>query len=646
MSKRIITCLLTILLLLISVFSLFGCDGCKNKENDPIYLVKDGICDYKVISPEDPEYGEDTATTEFNAYFMVATGISLENVVDSQVAEIAEEDKYIIIGNTTFARANEITPSIEEVGRSGYVIKMVGNSIYVVGGSGVGTQFAVYEFLNAILNFDYFYEGIYYIDKAVKEIKIDEYDIKIIPDIEFNDVQFVPLNTNSAFHKMSMYNSPVTPIGGLTGHASLAYIPKDKYLNENDQENYHPKWYMSSKNNTACTQVCYTAHGDGQEYNLLVETVAGVIKDVMRNNKFSFLFDFSMTDDENWCDCDACMAVINKHYGANIAVVIPFLNDVAENVSAWFETDDGKAFKREFYIKAYAYWTTLDAPVSYNSETKEYSTIDDSVMCNKNVVIQLADLQSDYTQSMFSSTNEDMYELYEKWSYLCPHMAAYIYSTRFSDHLMPYDTFNDMQEYYQYFKSKGIRFLHNSGHSSLGFATGWNALKMYVGGKLGIDVDIDFEATIDKFFDNVYLSASEPMRQLFNEWRYIDEYNTVTYPTYAGKSSCYKVIGKAEYFGQGLLERWNGLIDESLERIEYLKTTDIALYNQTYKMIVGERVWINYLYYQIYGITYSNTPTVNKFNAQLVEDLQLLGIRYIKAGLTVDNIIKDIKGGK
>ena len=649
-----ITSIILLILFLISNFCLFnGCDNNKSNSNQgqnvveqtSNFIVKDGKSDYKVITPKNAQSNIESALSEFVGYFNEATGIMLETIRDDSLQSISEQDKYIIIGQTSFAKNNNLIPTVEEVGHSGYVIKTVGNCIYIVGGSEVGSRFGVYEFLNYILEFDYFYEGIYSLKKNVVEIPLMKYDIKIIPDFEFNDVQFEPLNNNEAFRKMSMYNTPVSAIGGLTGHASMGYIPKDEFLNENDPDNYHPKWYMRDLNGGDITQLCYTARGDKKEYELLVKAAASKIQEVMRNNPLSFYFDFSMTDDDNWCDCETCQEIIKRHYGANIAVQIPFLNDLSDYIKNWFKTEEGKQYERKFYIKAYAYWTTLEPPLKYNASTGKYTVADDSVFCNDNVIIQVADLQADYTRSMFHDVNRPMYELYRDWSYLCPHMSAYIYCTRYADDLQPFDTFNDMQEYYKYFKSIGVTTLHNYGHNRPGYSTGWNSLKMYLGKKLGIDVNIDFNKTVDKFFDNVYLGASKTMKQLFNEWRYIDEYNTQTHSNYAGRTVTYKSILNEKYFSKPLLERWNGLIEKSLSEIEYLKDIDMSLYNKTYKMIVGERVWINYLHYQIYGVVFKGTDTVKEFSQQLVHDIQFLGIRFRGPSKTIDDLVKAIKEG-
>ena len=499
----------------------------------------------------------------------------------------------------------------------------------------MGTLFGVYEFLNYILDYDYYYPGIYELKKGVVNIPLMDYDVSIIPDIEYNSMRYGFNSGKTQQFKYSMQPFPKTAVNGKTGHSSVSgWFPKSVYLNEEDTENYHPHWYMlpgaddkdTVFDGTYVSQLCYTARGNATEYSAMVQTAAATMQAIMIENSTAYIFDFSLTDDYNWCNCDACATITGK-YGAESALVIRFLNDVSETVDAWFETDEGKAYKRDFFINFYAYGTLVDAPVQNNNG--ELSVVDDSVKCNKHVVPQLADISMDYTQSIHDEINLDSKQRYEEWNFVSENMSAYFYSARYNDYLSPYDTFNDMQALYQFGEEIGLIYIYNLGTGGAdqekGFPTGWCALRIYLAAKLGVDTSIDFDAYIDKFFNGVYLEAAEAMKKVFDEWRANEEYNSKTYPEYVGKDSYYKNVKKEKYYSQDLLEGWRGYFEEALSAIEYLKTTDLSRYEKTRDMIIGERVYVNYYYYSIYKSSLSD-DILAEVKKQLADDIEHLRI--------------------
>ena len=661
--KSIAICLTTSVLL-----AAFGCkpdnqpstDGIP--EDDPTkqeiilptneYLLSQGKTAYKIVCAENASEEERFAAGELQELFREATNVQLAIVSDE---EILETDKYISIGKTKFVQDKEFLPVSAEYGTSGYVINTEGSNVFIVGGGTIGTIYGTYKFLDYILGYDYFYPEIYALERGVVEIPLMDYDVSIIPDIEYNSMRYGFNGSQMQHLKYSMQRFPTTAINGQTGHSSVSgWFPKSVYLNEADEDNYHPNWYMLPGaddtdrvfDGTNVTQLCYTARGNETEYKALVETAATTMKTKMMGNSAACVFDFSLTDDYNWCNCDACASVIEK-YGEESALVIHYLNDVTETVETWFETEEGKPYQRDFFVNFYAYYTLVDAPVRNNNGV--LSVVDDSVKCNKHVTPQLADIEMDYTQSIHDEINLDSKQRFEEWNYVSKNMCGYFYSARYNDYLSPLDTFNDMQALYQFSEEMGLMYIYNLGTGGAdqekGFPTGWCALRIYLAAKLGIDTSIDLNAYIDKFFKGVYLDAAEPMRKIFNEWRFTEEYNSKTYPEYVGKNSYYRDVKKEKYYSQSLLERWKGYFDEALEAIQYLKTSDPVRYERTRDMIVGERVYVNYYYYSIYKL-YLPTQKLTAVKKELADDIEHLGITIMVESpkKTVDAFLAELRG--
>jgi hypothetical protein len=201
-----------------------------------------------------------------------------------------------------------------------------------------------------------------------------------------------------------------------------------------------------------------------------------------------------------------------------------------------------------------------------------------------------------------------------------------------------------MQELYQFCKEQNVFNMYNLGSGAeYGWSTGWSALRIYLANKLTLDVNMDMEAYTAKFFEEVYQDAGQTMRKFYDEWRYVDELNSAKFPSYSGKSSHYKDIKKAEYFPKTVLDRWLGYIETSLAQIEPLKTYDPDLYARTYKMIVGEGVWLKYFKYEIYKVSMSNEE-MTKLKKELAADLRFMGITHWIEASTIDVYLEQLEG--
>ena len=78
----------------------------------------------------------------------------------------------------------------------------------------------------------------------------------------------------------------------------------------------------------------------------------------------------------------------------------------------------------------------------------------------------------------------------------------------------------------------------------------------------------------------------------------------------------------------GTLQRWQGLFEQALQEIEYLKKENIEQYKLVYKMIVGERVFVNYITYRVYAFSLSSTE-LNALKAALVSDINTAGVAML-----------------
>lgn len=607
------------------------------------YIVKDSSTEYKIVSSKTRDADEEMAVNWLRQLFGESTGITLDVVYDDEIATISDADKYILVGNNKFNSEKGVVADRDALLSSGYVIKTVGNSVFILGTTATSTIFGVNRFLSHIINYDYFYKNVYYVDKGVKDIKLYNYNLEFKPDSEFNFMEANYLSTSEEKY-FSIARIKKDSINGTIGHNSIWWLPLARFNNPALPDEYHPDWYMTAKDQET-TQLCYTAHGNKDEYALMVEQMRIELSEEMIAKADSYYFQCTISDDYNWCECDACKAA-EKKYGQKSALIVRLLNDVAESVDKWFETDEGKQYKRNWYVSFYAYFDCTVPPVKYDEKTGTFTANDPSVFCNKHVIPQVADiLLGDYTAAYDAEVNYSTSLIFGGWKFLCDNMATYLYSSDYYHDLLPFDNITVLQSWYKNLKGAQM-YLHDH-PNEMGFATGWSALRLYLVSKLGINVDINVEEHIEKFFKNVYADASDIMLRFFNEWRAHEAYNKSFGSAYAGKMSHYssKPI-QSKFFSAQLLKRWLGYIDQALEAVDYLRIDGDESYYQVQKMISGERIFVNYLLYKIYRYDRVNLPQneYDEVKRVLVSDLRLLGVNYTGSSdlYTVDKFIENM----
>ena len=586
-------------------------------------LLSRGVSDFKIVYPSDANSTELMAVGELQLLFQEATDCKLPMVSDAEIAGFdVENGKYIFIGDNKFAIEQELVPDKVKYGPSGYVIKSVGDSIFICGSYAEGTLFGTYRFLEYILNYDYFYKDIYHINTGIADIPLMHYDVSIIYDLPYARLVYGYTNNDQNDLKHSNQSMPTSGAIGHTGHASVYWLPADTYFTPG-LETYHPEWFeQGTTKDSDRYQLCFTARGNAEgTYDLMVEAMANsAIKAFMKDPEAT-AFDCSMSDRNAWCTCEGCNAVIEK-YGANVATQILLLNDVADKIDEWMASEEGKEYAREYRIKFYAYLCAAPAP----------NPVDDEIYLSKRLMPIIADVNMDITSSPYVTSNDGTRSLYENWGKISQSISAYGYLERYHEYISPIETINDMQAWYQFYKEQHVFNIWNlAAGGEQGFATGWGGLEVYLNGKLSCDVNADVNYYIDKYFKYVYEDAADTMKQIFNEWRAQDEYNASVHPAYSGPSANYIDINKEEYFSKSVLVRWIDLFDKALSEVEYLKESDPYKYAVMEKMIKGERVAYDYTYFSIYRYKMPQTELVD-LCTMFLDDLEVAGITRFNEG--------------
>lgn len=646
--KKILSLFLVLIMALATV-------ACKSKEKQSAHeeipeviktdklLLQDGKTDYVVVLPENSNAMENIAAEEFVSIFKESTLNTLEIVKDTGLA-FDETKQFISIGNTSLVSDSGLVVPEEAKGVNAYTIQTVGESIFCVGGTEYGVVYGVYELLYRMLNFEQFYTDCYTLDKGVTNLTLDIYNITHSPDIlrKVGSDGFMASNPIVARRMRAPYTYQSMNMGmgeiSTTGHNTLDYLPHNTY-----GEEYGEYWYDNATNPK---QLCWTSHGDSEKYEIMVNTFADRMKEVIKHNYGSgkqFLYVSNM-DDFSSCGCDACVEMYKK-YGCDTGAFIIFVNKVYDIVMDWMRTDEeGKNYLIEdFTIRISAYYKFERPPVRYDETLQKWVPIDDEVILRDGVIPGISPIFTNFTKSVYDEQNKTYLDMFNGWAAISSSLSFWLYCTNFNHYMYPFESYNYMQEYYQLLADLGTVALNDqTQNGNNGGMTGFHILKSYLSSKLAYDVNADMNELIDRFFNAYFGEASEDMLKFFNSVRAFFQYQQNEFGLYSGTKPVQDKVEVQAFWPKHIIDTWQGYVADALEKIEAVKYTDVERYEMLYKHITCERIFLDHVYIQFYSSELGSE--LSKYVNRIIEDIELNNINRIAEGRLVSAYINDIKG--
>lgn len=598
----------------------------RNIQKTENYILLNKKSDYTVLLPNNPTERETLAAEELCDFFEEGTGVRLRVLTDSR-EDFSFSNRYISIGETKLVSQYGLELPKQELGAQGYVIKTFEKNILLVGGTDFGSLYAVYDLLENILGYDYFNPDTYALNKGVNEISLMDYDIKEISDIgafSRNYGTFGKIKAKNVLNRYRMTEREDTVMaleGSTSVHNMMMFLPYKEF------GEVHPLWFSDFKEN-----LCLTAHGDEDEYKLLVQTVVEKIKkEFISGAKGNVMF-FGQSDGAPACDCPICKA--NKErYGSDTGSCILFLNDVLDEIYNWFETKAGKPYKRDFYISILAYLAFEFAPVTYDEEREEFS-VNGGLRIHEKLGFISAPIKYDYGALSTAQSNIPYYRNILAWGATTNKSMFYTYDFNTRYYFCPNETLVSKQELYRLMAGLKCIFLYDQGQwTNEGLPTGFAMMKIYISNKLRWNVNVNVNELVEKYFKGVYGPAGDTMLNLYWSFReyWADrraraekgEFN----PRYVNYSAC--LLGEHELWEFPKLVEWQKAYEKALEEIQVLKTIDERVYELAYRNVIAERVSVTYL--QL--LNYSNRYTferLQEMRLQFKNDTNLIKLERLK----------------
>ena len=562
------------------------------------YLVQDGATDYKLLLPSAMSSELYLARNEMTRFFQEATGISL-SLASGDAEAFDASKKFISIGKSNYYQ----TAGFAEEEQSSWKrdaarVVSKGNSIFLYGKEDIGSLYAVYDFLSEAFHFEAYASDTYEIDTGVKDLRFYRYDILDEPDIDYRQRRGLLFPTTSSsddtmyayrmraldtygdkFLKIHLTDSPSS--GWMLPHNSFYFFPKNQYQAE------HPLFYSNDGN-----QLCYTAHGDENELTAMVNFAAAKVESSLKmsptasNPQISAVM-LGMNDTPYLCDCAACKAVKEAHYGSDAAAIIIFLNRVGALVNEWMAKPENAAYARPLDYVFLAYQSAITPPFSRN-EDGTFSYAED-ILPSEGVKINpfVAFMGFDYGKGFYDPANEEMRERLEEWGAFYPGAWAWSYGGFFNDYLSFYDMFSFYQDYHADLAKNGYQFSFEQIHDDQrGAETGFNAAATYASLKKAWDSSLDIGELMERYFSAAYGPAKEAMWGMFQSLRLWFAEQSIK-EGWGSSSIQLSVTGNPKYWSKGYLDELFGDLEEAYGEISVYQK-DASLYEKYRRHIDAE----------------------------------------------------------
>ncbi|MBQ9713720.1 MAG: DUF4838 domain-containing protein [Clostridia bacterium] len=565
--------------------------------------------------------------------------------------------KYIVFAHERLEQEANIEWATDvDLGYSGYMIKTVGDSVFMKVNSFYGYQTVAQSFCREVLGYEWY----------SADMQIYTKDGSTLPDMDIVEKPDFDLSWNSGYLSNSDYMaSPVTvedvftTINGNFCHNSLDFLPVAEHSEA------HPDWYAWEAA-TPINQLCYSAHGNKAEYDLMLQAAFEAVMKNIAANPDDAVLTFTRQDGYGHCICDTCNKISKVFHDSHAVMYMFFVNDLDTLVQAELQrqAEENGTPKRELTILFFAYSGTAAAPVagtemdnyvvpSTQVEEKEdgtkvnvieyegksielpyVKTYENGLECNENVGVFYAPIEASFQDSFYHPQNRQYKTTFEKWSLLSDTLYCWIYDTNFTQYLVPYNSYDGIPDTLRFLKDIGGEFVFHQGDRQNEVYAGFGALRTYLSYTLMRDVNLDAGVLVNKFFENYFGPAAEPMREYYEIMVAHIEQLQVLYPEVFYTQRRTNTMDKL-YWPWATMQTWLKLCDDAFYAIEKYKETDETLYNKLYEHILTETIFPRFVICQFYDSYYTEIA-IQEMRASFVADCKEMGYRYYAEGVSIN----------
>lgn len=572
-------------------------------------MVENGKCDYKLLLPANADANLFLAESEIKYFFEEATGIKLETVTEPKEGLAHSADgKYISIGNTKMLQSAQIDLKADVLKSQGVRIVTKDKTVYIAGTTTIGALNGIYTFLNIVFDYEQFAYDCYNIEEK-NSVNLYNFDVTDVPDIEMracpstltinnpNNLQYRLRTKSSDEYFMNIGDTE----NGATEHIyhnTSNVIPKDAPTSR-------PTWFSDrSGTGPENTQLCYTAHGNSEDYQALVERAAYVISRSLikyPTAKYPNRNIVAFTHEDNssvMCDCEHCAAAKVK-YGADSGAALVMANAIRAELEEWMNLPENAAYRRDdLKVVFFAYAAFVDAPAHYDEAQGKYVINHPDLQMRDDVGVFYAISSGfSYQQDIYDEDSAQGVENSLKWFDIASSVYLWTYDANFGNYLFRtagtnfYDT-----DAYQFFARGNVKYMFKQSPTNGANLTSFQMLDVYLDSKMQWDTTQDIGLLTQRWFKAMFKEAADVMFKLYIEQNNWAMFIAQDSKKIAATGIINYSVGK-EYWKYEMLRGWLDKIDEARALIAKYKTSNPAEYEVLKEHIDIE--WVCPAYYML-----------------------------------------------
>ena len=444
--------------------------ACKKNEpdNGPVepeftgnYIVKDGQSDYTILISQTAQPAEVTAANELRDIVKKITNVSLEVMAENKLKDVDTKGKFISVGDTQLYRAQDF--KAEDLNTDGFLLKVVENSLFIVGENQRGTLYGVYEFLEREAACKFLSPSYDYIP-SLSEIKLRRLDVKEIPAFALRSDFYFPMSYDTKYTAKMRYLSQfggmaADSIGGTQmtywsdgGHSFYVYVPHTKYYAE------HNDWFSGPDpvNSQPCFSNGLNDDGTLKEGDSFIRTLIEGVKKVILEKPMLTHIMLGQQDNDNVCRCENCTRQIAALGGQRSAQLVLVINAVAREIKAWMKAE---GMDREMTFVTFSYWWSMNAPTK-RDENGKIVAANEYVIPRDDVYIYFAPIGACYNHPIndtsCSKNVVDIYGQFENWRAITDRFYVWDYAANFNDYLSWYPNLPVLKQNLLYYREIGV----------------------------------------------------------------------------------------------------------------------------------------------------------------------------------------------
>ena len=464
-------------------------------------LLEDGQARATIVTGTSPSAAEESAAQELQTYLWKIATADEESAAKLPIRSEADapSGRLIYVGRSEAVERLGANIDDLEMAHS-FAIQTDGDSLVLCGKGDLGTEYAVYTFLERYCGVRWLWPG------ETGECIPPQRTIEVGPIRDREDPDFTlrvlgsmaPLPVGSPEPLWRKRNKVLTVTGYVPGHNWAKLVPPDKYGPT------HPE-YFALINGTR--EQDWNAY-DGQHGYQLCTTNPEVVQLSIEHVRRVFdehpevdIYSIDANDGAGWCECANCRALdtgrirtIPSSGGAEEGPeerpvvsdrIYTFVNQVAAAVK---ETHPDR------YVLHLAYSDYIEPP-------ERITPLD-------NVVVQITlNCECHYDRAY----KEDQWRLIREWSQVTPNLMLYEYFNHTWKLQLPRAIAGAVGAAIPYYRQCGARMF--SAQASDDF--GNEGLTLYLAAKLLWDTSLDVDELVADYCQQAFAEGAEPMRRYF-----------------------------------------------------------------------------------------------------------------------------------